>query len=72
MKLKKIIIREKNLQKSLTFDHNFDAPYLNLGTMYEQQGDDNRAKEMYKKAYELDNTLDEAKNMIDKLGIDNG
>ncbi len=44
---------KKNLQKALTFDHAFDAPYLNLGTMYELQGDDSRAREMYKKAYEL-------------------
>lgn len=44
---------KKNLQKALTFDYNFDAPYLNLGTMYELQGELGRAKEMYKKAWEL-------------------
>jgi tetratricopeptide (TPR) repeat protein len=46
---------KKNLQKSLTFDQSFDAPYLNLGTMYELQGELGRAKDMYKKAYELGN-----------------
>ncbi|MFC1599765.1 tetratricopeptide repeat protein [Patescibacteria group bacterium] len=46
---------KKNLQKALTYDHSFDAPYLNLGTMYEKQGEIGRAKEMYIKAYELGN-----------------
>jgi len=46
---------KKNLQKALTYDQSFDAPYLNMGTMYEKQGEINRAKEMYKRAWELGN-----------------
>jgi len=45
----------KNLQKALTFDPSFDAPYLNLGWMYEKQNQLGRAKDLYKKAYELSN-----------------
>lgn len=52
---KDFINGNKNLQKALSLNPNFDAPYLNLGTMYEQQGQFVRAKELYKKAYELGN-----------------
>lgn len=45
----------KNLQKALTLNPEFDAPYLNLGWMYFKQQQYGRAKDLYKKAYELGN-----------------
>ncbi|MFC1647610.1 tetratricopeptide repeat protein [Patescibacteria group bacterium] len=45
----------KNLQKALTYDPSFDAPYLNLAAMYEKQQQYGRAKDLYRKAYELGN-----------------
>lgn len=43
----------KSLQKSLTLNPDFDAPYLNLGWMYQKKQEYGRAKDLYKKAYEL-------------------
>ncbi len=43
----------KNLQKALSMNPDFDAPYLNLGWMYHKQEKYGRAKDLYEKAYEL-------------------
>lgn len=45
----------KNLEKSISLSDNFDAPYLNLGWMYEKQNNLSKAKDFYKKAFELGN-----------------
>ena len=44
---------KKNLEKALALKENFDAPILNLGWMYEKQNNFSKAKEYYKKAYDL-------------------
>ena len=44
---------KKNLEKALALNEKFDAPYLNLGWMFEKQGNYTKAKEFYKKAYTL-------------------
>ncbi|MBN1494566.1 tetratricopeptide repeat protein [Candidatus Peregrinibacteria bacterium] len=44
---------KKNLEKAIALNEKFNAPYLNLGWMFERQGNFNKAKEYYKKAYNL-------------------
>jgi tetratricopeptide (TPR) repeat protein len=44
---------KKNLEKSLELNESFDAPYLNMGWMYEKQGNYERAKLFYKKAFDV-------------------
>jgi uncharacterized protein HemY len=44
---------KKNLEKSLELQDSLDAPYLNLGWMYEKQGNLQKAKDLYKKAFEV-------------------
>ncbi len=44
---------KKNLEKAIKYNDTFDAPYLNLGWMYEKQGKLDTAKTLYKKAYEM-------------------
>jgi len=46
---------KRNLERSIAMNGNFEAPYLNLGMMYESQESFDRAKEFYKKAYEVGN-----------------
>jgi protein O-GlcNAc transferase len=43
----------KNLEKALAMNEKFDAPYLNLGWMYEKQNNLTKAKSLYKQAYEI-------------------
>jgi Tfp pilus assembly protein PilF len=45
---------EKNLQKSITMDPKQAAPYYNLGKLYEITKENDKAKDAYQKAYELD------------------
>jgi len=44
---------KKNLEKALAMNEKFDAPYLNLGWMYEKQNNISKAKSLYKQAYEI-------------------
>lgn len=44
---------KKNLEKALELNETFDAPYLNLGWLYEKQENYDKAKLYYKKAYEF-------------------
>jgi len=46
---------KRNLEKALSLSDSFDAPYLNLGWMYEKQNNLDRAKDFYKKAFEIGN-----------------
>ena len=63
---------EKHHEEAIRLDPEYAPHHFNYAnTLY----DLDRKEEAligYKKAYALDNTLDEAKNMIDKLEIDNG
>lgn len=45
----------RNLEKAISLSDGFDAPYLNLGWMYEKQNNLNKAKNFYKKAFEIGN-----------------
>jgi len=45
----------RNLEKAISLSGNFDAPYLNMGWMYERQNNLDKAKEFYKKAFEMGN-----------------
>ena len=42
----------ESLKKAISLQEDFDAPYLNLGWMYEQQNKFDKAKMYYKKAFE--------------------
>ncbi len=44
---------EKNLQIALSMDPKLDAVHLNLGWLYEKNGQETLAKEYYKKAYQI-------------------
>lgn len=44
---------KRNLEKALELNNKFDAPYLNLGWMYEKQNNIEMAKRLYKQAYEI-------------------
>jgi len=46
---------KRNLERAIAMNSNLEAPYLNLGVMYENQENFDRAKEFYKKAYEVGN-----------------
>jgi len=48
----------RNLKKSISISKDFNAPYLNLGWMYEKQNNLDKAKNFYKKAFELNTDLD--------------
>lgn len=43
----------RNLEKAISLSDSFDAPYLNLGWMYEKQNNLSKAKDFYKKAFEV-------------------
>ena len=63
---------EKHHEEAIRFDPEYAPHHFNYAnTLYDLE----RTQEAlvgYKKAYALDNTLDEAKNMIEKLETDNG
>jgi tetratricopeptide (TPR) repeat protein len=44
----------RNLEKAISLSDTFDAPFLNLGWMYERQNNLGKAKDFYKKAFEMD------------------
>jgi tetratricopeptide (TPR) repeat protein len=46
---------KRNLERAIAMNEDLEAPYLNLGMMYESQESFERAKEFYKKAYETGN-----------------
>lgn len=63
---------EKHHEEAIRLDPEYAPHHFNYAnTLYDL---DRRQEALvgYKKAFELDNTLDEAKNMIDKLETDNG
>ncbi|MCD6109571.1 tetratricopeptide repeat protein [bacterium] len=45
----------RNLEKAILLSKKLDAPYLNMGWMYEKQNDLDNAKYFYKKAFDLGN-----------------
>lgn len=45
----------RNLEKAISISENFEAPYLNMGWMYEKQNNLAKAKDFYKKAFETGN-----------------
>lgn len=49
---------KKYLEKAIQIDGNFAAPHLNLGKMYEQRNDIEKALNHYKKAYDLGKETD--------------
>lgn len=44
---------KRNLEKAISINESFDAPYLNMGWMYEKQNNLGKAKDFYKKAFEI-------------------
>ena len=52
---------------SIELDNSYAPHYFNYANTLHILDDDIKALEMYKKAYELDSDIEEAKNMIDKL-----
>ena len=49
---------EENLQKALSMDPKLDAVHLNLGWLYEKNGQETLAKEYYKKAETIYDRID--------------
>ncbi len=62
---------EKHHEKSITLDPEYAPHHFNYANTLYDLGRKKEALVGYKKAYELDNTLDVAKEMIDKLGNEN-
>lgn len=51
---------------AITKKANYNAPYFNLGQLYEQQNEKEKAKEMYKRSYQLDKSSEIGKLATDR------
>lgn len=51
---------------AITKKANYNAPYFNLGQLYELQNEKEKAKEMYKRSYQLDKSSEIGKQAIDR------
>lgn len=63
---------EKHHEEAIRLDPEYAPHHFNYANTLFDLGRTQEALVGYKKAYELDKTLDEAKNMIDRLERDNG
>lgn len=63
---------EKHHEESIRLDPDYAPHHFNYANTLYDLSRKEEALIGYTKAYELDNSLDEAKNMIEKLGRDNG
>ncbi|PHS37435.1 MAG: hypothetical protein COB07_10555 [Sulfurovum sp.] len=63
---------QKHHEEAIKLDPEYAAHHFNYANTLYDLGRKDEALVGYKKAYELDNTLDEAKQMIEKLGSHNG
>ena len=62
---------EKHHERAINLDPEYAPHHFNYANTLYDLGRNNEALVGYKKAYELDDTLDVAKEMIDKLGSSN-